>query len=89
VHIQAIWLWVAVVVVVAFLIGQFFRKPGQVAWLILRSIVIGCLFVFAVNWIGSYIHFHLPFNPLTALTAGFLGIPGIVALIAMQLWVFT
>lgn len=88
-HIPAIWLWVGVIIIVALLIGQFFRRPGQVAWLILRNIALGCLFVFAVNWIGGYAHFHLPFNPITALTAGFLGIPGVAALIAFKLWIFT
>ncbi|EPZ53224.1 MULTISPECIES: pro-sigmaK processing inhibitor BofA family protein [Alicyclobacillus] len=87
-HIPAMWLWVGVIVIVAFLIGQFFRKPGTVAWLIVRNCALGCLFVFAVNWVGTYLHFHLPFNPITALTAGFLGLPGIAALVALKLWVF-
>lgn len=87
-QIPAIWLWVGVIVVVAFLIGQFFRKPTRVAWIILRNSALGCIFVFAVNWIGTYTQFHLPFNPVTALTAGFLGLPGVAALIVMKLWIF-
>jgi inhibitor of the pro-sigma K processing machinery len=45
--------------------------------------------VLAVNWIGGYFHYHLPLNPVTALVAGFLGLPGVAALITMQLWLFS
>ncbi|MCL6594563.1 MAG: pro-sigmaK processing inhibitor BofA family protein, partial [Alicyclobacillus sp.] len=51
--------------------------------------VLGCLFIYAVNWVGQQFHFHLPLNPVTALTAGFLGIPGLVALVALHLWLYT
>lgn len=88
-HIPSVWLWLGVAVVAAFLIGQFFRKPGRVTWVLLRNSALGCVFIFVVNWIGTYVHFHLPFNPLTALTAGFLGLPGVAALVAIKLWIFT
>lgn len=87
-HISSIWLWCGAIIVGALLIGQFFRRPGRATWLILRNVALGCLFVFAVNWVGAYLHFHLPFNPITAITAGLLGIPGVAALIALKLWVF-
>ncbi|GMA50570.1 sigmaK-factor processing regulatory BofA [Alicyclobacillus contaminans] len=67
-------------------VAQVVRYPRQMAWKLVKSAVLGCLFVLAVNWIGGYFHFHLPFNPVTALTAGFLGIPGVAALIVMKLW---
>ncbi|AEJ42133.1 pro-sigmaK processing inhibitor BofA [Alicyclobacillus acidocaldarius subsp. acidocaldarius Tc-4-1] len=40
-----------------------------------------------VDAIGSYLGFHLPLNPITVLAAGFLGLPGLAALVVLHLWV--
>jgi len=38
-----------------------------------------------VNFLGRFVlGIYLPINPVTALVAGFLGIPGVVLLIALQ-----
>jgi inhibitor of the pro-sigma K processing machinery len=83
-----IYIWLALGLVGLVLMAQVIRYPGQIFWKIAKSAALGCLFVFAVNWIGQYFHYHLPFNPMTAFTAGFLGIPGVVALITLQLWLY-
>lgn len=84
----SIWIWILAGIVGVIVIGQFVRRPTTFFLWALRSVAVGCLFVFAINWIGTYLHFHLPFNPATALTAGILGIPGVIALIALQLVLF-
>lgn len=71
-----------------FLLTQVVQYPKKILWTLTKSAVFGVLFVVAVNWVGGYFNFHLPFNPATALTAGFLGIPGVLALVTLHLWVF-
>ncbi|MCF8566273.1 pro-sigmaK processing inhibitor BofA family protein [Alicyclobacillus tolerans] len=71
-----------------FILTQVIEHPKKIAWTLVKSAVMGCLFVFAVNWVGQYFHYHMPFNPFTALTAGLLGLPGVAALIATQLLLF-
>ena len=51
------------------------------------KLVIGALFLFFLNAAGTNIGLHVPINPATASIAGFLGIPGTVALAAIQYWV--
>ncbi|MCL6516604.1 pro-sigmaK processing inhibitor BofA family protein [Alicyclobacillus sp.] len=80
--------WIGLALVGVFVVAQVVRYPGQVFWWLVKSAALGCLFVFAVNWVGQYLHYHLPFNPITALTAGFLGIPGLAALILLHLWLY-
>ncbi|WP_244834021.1 pro-sigmaK processing inhibitor BofA family protein [Clostridium sp. BJN0001] len=53
---------------------------------ILLNGVIGVIMLFAFNFAGSLINFSLPINAITALIAGFLGIPGIIMLIVIQLF---
>lgn len=81
-------LWAGLGIIALVVLAQVVKYPGQIFWKVVKSAILGCLFIFAVNWVGQYFHFHLPFNPITALTAGFLGIPGIAALITVELWLF-
>jgi len=81
-------LWCGAGLVLLFLIAQVVQYPKLILFRLAKSAVFGVLFVVAVNWIGGYFNFHLPFNPATALTAGFLGIPGVAALVTLHLWVF-
>ncbi|QSO47906.1 pro-sigmaK processing inhibitor BofA family protein [Alicyclobacillus mengziensis] len=81
-------LYVGLAAIAGVTLVQVFRHPGLVFWKLAKSAAIGCLFVFAVNWIGQYFHYHLPFNAFTALTAGFLGLPGVGMLVALNVWLY-
>ncbi|MCL6633043.1 MAG: pro-sigmaK processing inhibitor BofA family protein [Alicyclobacillus herbarius] len=81
-----LYLWGALGVVAIIVLAQAARHPAQVVGKLVRSAIAGCLFILAINWLGGYIQFHLPFNPYTALTAGLLGIPGVLALVVLHLW---
>ncbi|MBM7694789.1 inhibitor of the pro-sigma K processing machinery [Peribacillus deserti] len=51
------------------------------------KLVIGALFLFFLNAAGTKIGLHVPINPATASVAGFLGVPGAVALAAIEYWI--
>ncbi|CAG9615032.1 hypothetical protein BACCIP111899_04268 [Bacillus rhizoplanae] len=53
----------------------------------LVKIVIGALLLFAVNVVGARFNFHLPINVGTTFISGFLGLPGVGALIVIKLYV--
>lgn len=46
--------------------------------------VIGGVLLFLVNLLGGFIGLHIAINPLTAIIAGFLGVPGVILLIVLQ-----
>ena len=48
--------------------------------------IVGIVLLYITNFIGTYFSFSLPINPITALIAGFLGIPGIIFLIIFNLF---
>lgn len=81
-------LYLALAVVAGIALVQIFRHPGLVFWKLAKSAAIGCLFVLGVNFIGHYFQYHLPLNAFTALTAGFLGLPGVGMLVALNLWLY-
>ena len=49
--------------------------------------LIGALFLFFLNVAGNRYGIHVPINFATSAVSGFLGIPGLVALVAIQHWV--
>lgn len=71
--------------VILYLIAQVFLKPIKLLWKLLLNSGIGLILLLSINFIGAYFSFILPVNLLTILTAGFLGIPGLLLLICFQL----
>ncbi|WP_124726290.1 pro-sigmaK processing inhibitor BofA family protein [Staphylospora marina] len=62
-------------------------RPLRWIWYGLISAAVGALVLFVVNLLGQAIHLHIPINPVTALIAGVLGIPGVCYLAAVQ-WIW-
>ncbi|AOR24779.1 pro-sigmaK processing inhibitor BofA family protein [Clostridium taeniosporum] len=53
---------------------------------ILINGILGVVILYAVNFVGVNFNFQLPINPITALIAGFLGIPGVILLAIVQIF---
>ncbi|MDQ0221422.1 pro-sigmaK processing inhibitor BofA [Peribacillus cavernae] len=53
----------------------------------LIKVVIGAVFLFFLNALGNQAGVHVPINIITASVSGFLGIPGVAALAAIDYWV--
>ena len=66
-----------------FLIIKLLKWPLK----ILSNGILGIILLYISNIVGSYIGFVLPINAISALVAGFLGIPGIIFLILFQFFV--
>ncbi len=78
-----LFMFVLGVVLIA-LVGRLLLIPGRFIWRIAANGVAGALVLLGINFLSRFTGFSLPLNPFSALTAGFLGIPGIVLL-----WVLT
>ncbi len=70
-------------VVLIALIGRLLLIPGKFIWRIAANGVAGALILIGINLVSGITHFSLPLNPFSALTAGFLGIPGILLIWAL------
>jgi inhibitor of the pro-sigma K processing machinery len=51
------------------------------------KIMIGALLLFFLNAFGTMINIHVPINLVTASVSGFLGLPGLAALAAIQYFI--
>lgn len=67
-----------------YLIAQSFLTPLKYVGWVLWNGLLGGLALLAINFVGTYVGFHIGLNPVSALVAGVLGIPGIVLLFALR-----
>ncbi|MGM9928053.1 MAG: pro-sigmaK processing inhibitor BofA family protein [Bacillus sp. (in: firmicutes)] len=76
---------VGLILILLFLGTSF--KPLRFIGGVMVKFVIGAMFLFFLNAFGSNIDLHVPINVATAGVAGFLGIPGLLSLAAIQYWI--
>ncbi|MBY0121974.1 pro-sigmaK processing inhibitor BofA family protein [Bacillus sp. S/N-304-OC-R1] len=62
-------------------------KPVKMVGQGVIKVLIGALFLFFLNTFGNQFGIHVPINLVTASVSGFLGIPGLFSLVAIQTWV--
>jgi len=72
-------------IVFFYLVGTFFETPMKILFKLLVNGTLGGLALMVLNFLGAIVNFSIAINPLSALTVGFLGIPGLVLLIALRL----
>jgi inhibitor of the pro-sigma K processing machinery len=63
------------------------NKPVRFVGQAMIKLLIGALFLFFLNVGGNRYGIHVPINFATATVSGFLGIPGLIALVAIQKWI--
>ena len=69
-----------------YIICKLFTLPIRLFFKLLYNGIIGGVLLWVVNFIGAYVHFSVPLNPLTAVIAGFCGLPGVAAIILYQIF---
>ncbi len=70
--------------ILLYIVTRLLLVPLQLMLRLLLNAVVGFALLWLVDWVGSYIGLHIGINPVTALIAGFLGVPGVVLLIVWR-----
>lgn len=71
-------------VLLVYLTGKVMLVPLRWIFKLFINAVIGGVVLGALNFFGASVNLHIPLNPITALTVGFLGIPGVFLLVVIQ-----
>lgn len=69
-------------VVLLYLTIKLFKWPLK----ILLNGIIGIVLLYIANYFGTYLGFYIGINAVTALIAGFLGVPGVIFLIVFKMF---
>jgi inhibitor of the pro-sigma K processing machinery len=75
-----------IAIVGLYVIVKVFSWPIKLLFKLIINAVLGVVLLVIVNLIGSYFQFSIGINAITALIAGFLGIPGVIFLIIFKLF---
>ena len=67
------------------LTGYLLLVPMKFLWRLLAGGVLGALALVLVNLVGGLFGFSVAVNPFTAMAVGFLGLPGAILIVALQL----
>ncbi|WLR50881.1 pro-sigmaK processing inhibitor BofA family protein [Bacillus tianshenii] len=59
-------------------------KPLQIIGQGCVKLIVGALLLFFLNAFGTSLGMHIPINFITAAISGFLGLPGLAALVAIE-----
>lgn len=74
-------------IIFLFLIGKFFILPLKIITKMIGNSILGAILIFIVNLIGGFYNFHIGLNIGTALITGILGIPGVILLIILKIFI--
>jgi len=74
-------------IILIYFIGRMLLMPIKLIFRLVYNAVLGGIMLVVLNFVGGYIGFTIGINPITALIAGFLGIPGIILLILFKMFI--
>lgn len=74
-------------IIFLFLIGKFFIIPLKIIARIIGNSILGGILIFIVNTIGNMFNFHIGLNIGTAIVTGILGVPGVILLILLKIFI--
>lgn len=69
-----------------YIVVKFFSWPFKVLVKLIVNGILGVVLLIIVNFLGAYFGFNIGINAVTALIAGFFGIPGVIFLIIFKLF---
>lgn len=71
-------------ILAVYFVGKMFLVPIKWLWKLIYNGVVGGVMLWVVNLIGAHFDFVIGINVISALVAGFLGIPGVILLVLFK-----
>ena len=77
-------LYFLIAIVVMVIMVKLFSWPLKILGKLILNGAFGVLLLLLVNFVGEYVGITIAINAVTALIAGFLGVPGVIFLIVFN-----
>ncbi|WP_202709457.1 pro-sigmaK processing inhibitor BofA family protein [Sporosalibacterium faouarense] len=71
--------------ILLYFIGWILIVPIKIIGKLIINGILGGIALIIVNFIGGFLNFSIGINPINAVIVGFLGIPGLILLIVLQI----
>lgn len=73
-----------ITIIAMIIIAKLFSWPFKKILKLVFNIALGLVLILLINNFGQGIGLHIPFNTVTALVSGILGLPGVVCLVILN-----
>ncbi len=83
---QTIFVYILAILGVC-LIAKIFSAPIKLIVKLFANAIVGGITLIIINWIGQFFSFHIELNFFSALITGALGIPGIIILLILKVFI--
>ncbi|KXG77668.1 pro-sigmaK processing inhibitor BofA family protein [Thermotalea metallivorans] len=70
--------------ILLYIAGYILLVPIKIIIKLVYNAIIGGILLFLLNLVGSFFNVGIAVNPITALIAGFLGVPGVILMLVVQ-----
>jgi len=77
-------LYFLIAIIAILIVVKLLAWPLKILIRLLLNAVLGVVLLLVVNYFGSYFHIVIGINAVTALVAGFFGVPGVIFLIIFK-----
>lgn len=74
----------AIGLLLLYIVGRILIMPLRIVLRLLYNGIIGGIALVVINYLGGFVGINIAINAVTALTVGFLGIPGVVMLLILR-----
>ena len=72
-------------IIILFGLAKFLTFPLKVVKELVVNAILGGLALLLINFIGGFLGINIVITPLNAILVGFLGVPGVVILLVIQM----
>ena len=79
-------LFAAAVVVALYVLVRILASPIRKIFKLLINAVLGFVLLFLANFVGGFFNFQIPVNLISCIVAGAFGIPGVIFLVVVVLF---
>ncbi len=73
-------------IVMILIIGKIFIFPLKKIFKLVMNSAIGAMLIYIINLVGANFNFHIGLNWWTILCSGILGIPGVILVVLLKLF---
>ena len=73
-------------IILIYVVGRILLMPLKLVLKLIYNALVGGVLLWIFNLGGAYIGFTIAYNPITALIAGFLGVPGVILLVLFKIF---
>ncbi|WP_129600578.1 pro-sigmaK processing inhibitor BofA family protein [Anaerophilus nitritogenes] len=70
--------------ILLYILGYILLIPIKLIMKFMYNGIVGGIMLVILNFIGGFFNLHIGINPMTALVAGFLGVPGVILMVVLQ-----